>query len=321
MDFATKVKLNNGIEMPTLGLGVFKLKNGGEVENAVKTALLNGYRNIDTAASYHNEKGVGIGIKASGVPREEIFITSKVDNNDQGFESTIAGFHKSLKKLQTNYLDLYLIHWPKGKKSLETWRAMEELYKNGLVRAIGVCNFQIHHLEYLLSECQIVPAVNQVEVHPEFTRPELHNFCREHNIQIEAWSPLMQGSAIKIQQIKALAVKYNRAPSQIILNWHLRNGRIVIPKSKNPDRIISNADIYNFQMEKNDLKIIDNLNKNRSLNPYKERISYLLEMISKQKQNKTLFILLFKALMNRVKRDLTTPVFEKANSKFETIKD
>ncbi len=198
---------------------------------------------------------------------------------------------------------------------------MEELYKKGLVRAIGVCNFKIHHLKYLLSECSIIPAINQVEIHPQYTRPELHQFCRENKIQIEAWSPLMQGSATKMQQIKAMAVKYNKTPGQIILNWHLQRERIVIPKSVKPQRIISNSGIFNFQLEKNDLMIIDNLNKNKSLNPYKDRIVYLLQMISKQKQNKTLFVLLFKALMNRAKRDITTPVLDKVNSKFETVKE
>ena len=191
MNISSKVKLNNGVEMPWLGLGVLHANDGGEVENAVKTALIHGYRKIDTAAAYQNEWGVGNAIIDSGIPREEIFLTSKVRNIDQGYQTTLTAFEESLEKLQTSYLDLYLIHWPQGKRSIETWKAMEELYGKGLIRAIGVCNFQGHHLEYLLPECKVIPAVNQVEFHPELVRPKLLEYCKNNRIQLQAWRPIM----------------------------------------------------------------------------------------------------------------------------------
>src|SRR5690554_4247029 len=213
------VTLNNGIKMPILGFGVFQLRDGKQVTKAVKTAIENGYRSIDTASAYHNEKGVGQGIKDSGIKREDLFLTTKVANNHQGYKGTIKAFHASLKELQTDYLDLYLIHWPKGDLSIKTWKAMEELYRQGLVRAIGVCNYRLHHLDYFLRHCEVIPAINQVEFHPQHSNPQLLEYCRKKNIQLESWSPLMRGQALKIPDIIAVARKYEKTPAQVIIRW------------------------------------------------------------------------------------------------------
>ncbi|MEE4285651.1 MAG: aldo/keto reductase [Mariniphaga sp.] len=274
MDISTKVKLNNGLEMPWLGLGVFRAEDGQEVENAVVAALKNGYRSIDTAAVYDNEKGVGTGIKNSGVARKDIFLTSKVWNSDQGYKTTLKAFEKSLERLQTDYLDLYLIHWPKGKLSLDTWKAMEELYEKGLIRAIGVSNFLVHHLEDFLPECNVVPAVNQVEFHPELIQPELLEYCQEKGIQPEAWSPIMKGKVLNIPVLQALAAKYKKTPVQIVLRWDIQKGVVTIPKSVHPDRIISNADIFDFELEDEDMAKIDRLDKNKRLGFHPDHIPF-----------------------------------------------
>jgi methylglyoxal/glyoxal reductase len=279
MDITSKVTLNNGVEMPWLGLGVFRLEEGGEVEKAVKTALLKGYRSIDTAAAYHNEAGVARGIKESGIPRKEIFITTKIKNDQQGYKSAIDAFYQSLELLQTDYIDLYLIHWPKGNKSLQTWKAMEELYEKGLIRAIGVSNFKVHHLEYLMTAGKVVPAVNQVEFHPKHTQHELLVFCKNHQIQLEAWSPLIAGEAFKTPVIKKLASKYGKSPAQIVLRWDLQKGVVTIPKSGNPERIVANAQIFDFEIEKADMDKVDALNIDNPLVAYRDKTSHLLQMI------------------------------------------
>jgi methylglyoxal/glyoxal reductase len=256
------VTLHNGVKMPWVGLGVFKVEDGQEVTNAVKTAIQNGYRSIDTASFYGNEEGVGKAIKEVGVPREELFITTKVWNSDQGYESTLASFNTSLEKLGLEYLDLYLIHWPVKNKYKETWKALEELYKEGKVRAIGVSNFQIHHLNDIMTDCEIKPMVNQVEYHPSLTQVELREFCEKEGIQLEAWSPLKKGQLIKDETIVGLAEKYNKTPAQIILRWDLQNNVITIPKSIKEHRIIENANIFDFELQKDDMEKIDRLNKN-----------------------------------------------------------
>lgn len=256
------VKLNNGVEMPWLGLGVFKVEDGDVVVNAVKTAIQNGYRSIDTASFYHNENGVGQGIKESGVPREELFITTKVWNSEQGYETTIKSFEESLEKLQLDYLDLFLIHWPVKDRYLETWRALETLYKQGKVRAIGVSNFQIHHLQDILEICEVKPMVNQVEYHPHLTQVELRAFCEQQGIQLEAWSPLKKGVLLKEPTIIALAEKYKKLPSQIILRWDLQNKVVTIPKSINEERITQNTQIFDFTISEADMEKINALNIN-----------------------------------------------------------
>jgi len=274
MDISSKVKLNNGVEMPWLGLGVFQAGEGGEVENAVKAALKTGYRSIDTASLYGNERGVGTGIKDGGVPREEIFLTSKVWNSDQGYRSTMKAFEVSIDKLQTGYLDLYLIHWPRGKHSVETWKAMEELQGKGKIRAIGVSNFMIDHLEAFLPECKIQPAVNQVEFHPELVQQELLDYCNSKNIRLEAWSPIIKGKVNDIPVLKALAAKYGKTPVQVTLRWEIQKGVVAIPKSVNPDRIASNADIFDFEISDKDMVKIDRLDKNNHIGPNPDTITF-----------------------------------------------
>ena len=259
--------LNNGVSMPWLGLGVFKARDGQEVETAVAEALRVGYRSIDTAAIYKNEEGVGNGIKSSGVAREDIFITTKVWNSDQGYLSTLRAFEESCQKLQVEYLDLYLVHWPVKGKYMETWRALESLYKDGRVRAIGVSNFQIHHLKDILANFEITPMVNQVEYHPWLTQIELLAFCRKNKIQLEAWSPLTKGQILGDPVVSGLATKYDKSPAQILLRWDLEKEVVTIPKSVTTHRIQENADIFDFTLSQEDIALLDSLNKDFRLGP------------------------------------------------------
>lgn len=251
--------LNNGVQIPLVGFGTFKVENGQETVEAVKNALKSGYRHIDAAAIYNNEDSVGQGIKESGIDREEIFITSKVWNSDQGFDNTLKAFETTLEKLGMNYLDLYLIHWPQSLNK-ETWKALEKLYKDGKVRAIGVSNFKENHLKELMEEAEIFPMVNQVEFHPQLTQPELVTFCNENKIQIVAWGPLMQGQLDKYDLFNELSVKYNKTPAQIVLKWDIQQGIVTIPKSTNLERIKSNFEIFDFNLDKEDMEKISNLN-------------------------------------------------------------
>ncbi len=259
--------LSNGVEMPYFGLGVYLSKDGNEVVNAVKEALNHGYRHIDTAAIYNNEQGVGVGIKESLVERKDVFVVSKVWNTDQGYDSTLKAFDDSLNRLGLDYLDLYLIHWPKGKKSKETWKAMEHLYNEKRVRAIGVSNFMQHHLEDLLTEAKIVPMVNQMEFHPYLVQQDLIDFCHKKGIQYEAWSPMMQGNIFDIPLLKELAKKYQKTVAQVVLRWDLQKGVITIPKSAKKERIISNSDIFDFELTVEDMQLLDSLDQGRRFGP------------------------------------------------------
>jgi len=267
----SKAVLNNGVEMPWFGLGVFKVEEGPELVEAVKSAIKAGYRSIDTAAIYGNEKAVGEGIRAgikeAGISREDLFITSKVWNSDQGYETTLAAYEESLKKLELDYLDLYLVHWPVEGKYKDTWRALETLYKEERVRAIGVSNFQIHHLQDVMKDAEIKPMINQVEYHPRLTQKELQAFCKEQGIQMEAWSPLMQGQLLDNETLQAIAEKHGKTTAQVILRWDLQNGVITIPKSTKEYRIIANADVFNFELTKEDMEKIDALNQNHRVGP------------------------------------------------------
>ncbi|MGG4554783.1 aldo/keto reductase [Paenibacillus humicus] len=266
-----KTTLHNGVKMPWFGIGVFKVEEGPELVHAVKTAIKHGYRSVDTAAIYENEEGVGQGIregmKDAGISREDLFVTSKVWNTDLKYESAIAAYETSLKKLGLEYLDLYLIHWPVEGKYKDAWRALETLYKEGRVKAIGVSNFQIHHLEDLMKEAEVKPMVNQVEYHPRLTQKELQSFCQEHGIQLEAWSPLMQGQLLDHQVLKEIANKYGKSIAQVILRWDLQNGVVTIPKSTKEHRIIENATVFDFELTDEDLKRINELNQNYRVGP------------------------------------------------------
>lgn len=263
--------LHNGVKMPWLGLGVFKVEEGPELVNAVKVAIKHGYRSIDTATIYANEEGVGQGIlegiKEAGISREDLFITSKVWNSDLGYESTIAAYETSLQKLGLDYLDLYLIHWPVEGKYKEAWRALETLYKEGRVKAIGVSNFQIHHLTDVMKDAEIKPMVNQVEYHPRLTQKDVQAFCLEHGIQLEAWSPLMQGELLDNEVLQEIATKYNKSVAQVILRWDLQNGVVTIPKSTKEHRIVENASIFDFELTEEDMKQIHELNQNHRVGP------------------------------------------------------
>lgn len=263
--------LHNGIKMPWFGLGVFKVEEGEELVHAVKSAIKHGYRSIDTAAIYDNEKSVGQGIHEAivetRIAREDLFVTSKVWNADLGYESTLAAYETSLNKLGLDYLDLYLIHWPVEGKYTESWRALETLYKEGRVKAIGVSNFQIHHIEKLMKTAAIKPMVNQVELHPQLTQNELISFCKEHGIQAEAWSPLMQGQLLDHPVLQEIANKYNKSIAQIILRWDLQHGIVTIPKSTKEHRIIENSAVFDFELSKEDIARIDGLNQNHRVGP------------------------------------------------------
>lgn len=266
-----RVKLNNGIEMPVIGLGVFQVENGQIVIDSVKAAIRNGYRSIDTAAIYQNEEGVGQGIKEAleenGISREELFITSKVWNADLGYQSTLDAFESSLKKLGLNYLDLYLIHWPVEGKTVDTWRALETLYKSGKVKAIGMSNFQIHHLKEIIENAEIMPMVNQIELHPLLSQVELRRFLKENSIQVEAWAPLMQGQLFENETLSAIAKTYNKSIAQVVLRWHLQNGVVIIPKSTKEHRIQENANIFDFELSIEEMQQIDSLNQNHRVGP------------------------------------------------------
>lgn len=259
--------LHNGVEMPYFGLGVYLSEDGQEVINAVKWALEAGYRHIDTASVYNNEEGVGKGIRESGAPRKEVFLVSKVWNSDQGYDSTLKAFDDSLDRLQVDYLDLYLVHWPVNGKYKDTWRALEKLYRDGRVRAIGVSNFLQHHLEDLLQSAEIVPMVNQMEFHPYLVQQDLIDFCNKNTIQYEAWSPLMQGHIFEMEEFKQLAEKYGKTIAQIVLRWDLQKGVVTIPKSSKKERIIANADIFDFELSDEDVKLLDGLDRGKRFGP------------------------------------------------------
>ena len=268
--------LCNGIKMPSIGFGTYKSGNDEDTARIVKYALEIGYRQIDTASFYGNEVGVGKGIKDSGIKREEIFLVTKLWNDDHGYEKTIKAFNKSLERLQVEYIDLYLIHWP-NKLNAETWRAFEYLYKIGKVKAIGVCNFKIGHLEELKATAEIMPMVNQVEIHPLSSKDIMLDYCNKNNIQLVAWSPIMRGKIFSNELIIALAEKYKKTIAEIILRWHIQRGVIPIPKSSNEERIKENIDIFDFKISEEDMAIIDSLNEgdNVSVSGVPENTNYL----------------------------------------------
>jgi 2,5-diketo-D-gluconate reductase A len=263
------VKLNNGVTMPQLGFGVFQVPQE-ETTAAVATALEAGYRSIDTAAVYGNEAGVGRAIADSGVARDELFVTTKLWNSEQGYDSTLRAFDSSMDKLGLEQLDLYLIHWPTPERDryLDTWRAFEKLYSDGRVKAVGVSNFQPAHLRRLMDNSDVVPAVNQIELHPYLQQAELRAFHTEHGIATEAWSPLGQGRGLlNDTTLQTLANKHSRTPAQIVLRWHLQLGNVVIPKSVTPSRIRENLDVFGFSLEQSDLDELAKLNRDERVGP------------------------------------------------------
>ncbi len=264
------LSLNNGLRIPQLGYGVWKVPNEGAA-TAVGQALEAGYRLIDTAKIYGNEVGVGEALAASDVPREDLFITTKVWNSDQGYDNTLNAFDESLKKLGLDYVDLYLIHWPTPKFDtyVETYKALEKIYHEGRAKAIGVCNFEIEHLQRILEECEVKPAVNQVECHPYLQQKELKQYCQEHDILLEAYSPLMNGTkVIEDPIIQEIAEQYGKTPAQVILRWHLQTDVIVIPKTVTPSRMQENLNVFDFELKASDMAQIAALDRNERNNSH-----------------------------------------------------
>lgn len=268
--------LNNGVKIPSMGFGTYKSGNDEDTAKIVKYALETGYRQIDTASFYGNETGIGNGIKESKINREDIFLVTKLWNDDHGYENTMKAFNKSLERLQVEYMDLYLVHWP-NKLNAETWRAFEDLYKSGKVKAIGVCNFKIGHLEELKKTAEIMPMVNQVELHPQNSKNEMLDYCNKNKIQLVAWSPIMRGGIFSNELIIGLSEKYKKTIAQIVLRWHVQRGVIPIPKSSNEGRIKENFDIFDFELSTDDMEAINSLDEgyNTSVTGIPENTTYL----------------------------------------------
>lgn len=260
--------LNNGVTMPQLGFGVFQVPDD-QTADVVTSAIEAGYRSIDTAAAYGNEAGVGRAVASSGLARDELFVTTKLWNTDQGYDSTLTAFDASLSKLGLDYVDLYLIHWPTPArdKYLDTWRAFEKLLADGRTRSIGVSNFQPAHLQRLLDNSGIVPVLNQVELHPSLQQQELRTCHARHDIATEAWSPLAQGAVLKDDTITTIAERHGKTPAQIVLRWHLQIGNIVIPKSSTPARIRENIDVFDFELTDDDIRAITTLDRGTRMGP------------------------------------------------------
>jgi diketogulonate reductase-like aldo/keto reductase len=260
-DINYKIKMNNGVEIPQFGLGVYRTKSGSECINAVTWALETGYRHIDTAWIYGNEKEVGEAVKSSGLKREEIFITTKLWNDDHGYDSALRAFDKSLKTLNTDYIDLYLIHWPVPEKRKDSWKAMEKIYESEQCRSIGVSNYMVKHLEELATYANVIPAVNQVEFSPYIYNKELLDYCTKHNIILEAYSPLTRRAKLKDPELVRIAEKYSKTSAHILIRWAIDHELVVIPKSANKNRIIENADVFDFELDKADMAILDNIDE------------------------------------------------------------
>ena len=260
--------LNNGVAIPQLGFGVFQVPPE-DTAKVVQTALETGYRSIDTATAYRNEEGVGEALRAAELPRDELFITTKLWNSDQGYDSTLRAFDASMAMLGLEYLDLYLIHWPLPAREnyVATWKAFETLYADSRIRAIGVSNFQVAHLKRLFDETQIVPAVNQIELHPNLQQAELRAFHAEHDIVTESWSPLAQGALLEDETITGLASKYGKTAAQVVLRWHIQLGNVVIPKSVTPSRIKENFELFDFELSEDDLASIAELDNGTRTGP------------------------------------------------------
>ncbi len=273
-DIQGSFTLHNGVKMPYLGLGTYQADNDEEVIASVKYALEKGYRHIDTASFYKNEEGVGKGIKESSVVRADIFVVTKVWNSDQGFNNTVKSFEDSLRRLRLEYLDLFLVHWPVKGKYKETWKALEYLYEQKKVRAIGVSNFLQHHLEDVLDDCSIVPMVNQMEFHPYLVQQDLIDFCSKNTIQYEAWSPFMQGKLFNLDFCNKLTEKYGKSAAQIILRWNLQKGVVTIPKSVHKNRIESNADIFDFELAQEDVAYLDSLDRGERTGPDPNHVDF-----------------------------------------------
>ncbi len=261
LTLGSRVTLNDGNQMPVLGLGMWQAGSGKATRNAVAVALQIGYRLFDTAKLYGNERDLGVAVRESGIPRDEVFVTTKLWNNDQGYESTLRAFEKSRHELGLDYVDLYLIHWPVPGLRHESWKALLKIHDDGLARSVGVSNYTIRHLQELLPATPIPPAVNQVEFHPFLYQKELLDFCGKHKIQLEAYSPLTRGHRLNHPVMIQVAAKYARTPAQVLIRWSLQHGLVVIPKSIRPDRIRENAGVFDFELKREDMERLDSLDE------------------------------------------------------------
>ncbi|MEQ6857124.1 aldo/keto reductase [Lysinibacillus capsici] len=273
------VVLNNGLKMPLVGYGVFRVPEGDDLAEAVKTAIAKGYRSIDTAQVYRNEESVGRGIRAAIeeglVTREELFITSKVWNDGLSYEETLAAYDSSLEKIGLDYLDLYLVHWPGiDQNYIEVYKALEKIYQDGRVRSIGVSNFHVHHLESLLKETTVVPVVNQIEFHPHLTQEEIRAYCQDKGIQVEAWSPLMNGSLLEEALIQELAAKYGKTPAQIVLRYDVQHNVVTIPKTMTPARMTENLAVFDFTLTEQEMTQLDAMNDGLRCGPDPEKFNF-----------------------------------------------
>lgn len=274
--------LNNEIIIPNIGYGTWKSPNDKSTTDAVLSAIKNGYRHIDTAAIYGNEESVGKAIKMCGVPREQLFITSKVWNTNRGYKKTLLAFEETLKKLDLDYLDLYLIHWPASPSqfenwneiNLDTWRALEKLYKEGKVKSIGISNFRKHHLEIILDNYEIKPMINQLEIHPGFLQKELCDFCNENDIVVEAYSPLGSGEVLKNEDLLKLSLKYNKSVAQLCIRWCLQHNTLPLPKSVTESRIVENSQVFDFQISDEDMIIMDNIRLGEGLGVDPDKVDF-----------------------------------------------
>lgn len=259
--------LHDSVHVPLLGFGVFKIPDGSGVEDAVTTALDIGYRHVDTAAIYENEEGVGRALASSGIDRSDLFITTKLWNSDQGYDSTLAAVDAGLEKLGLAYVDLYLVHWPKPDHTKDTWRAMEEIQSAGKARAIGVSNFLPHHLDQLAETATVMPSINQIEFHPHLQSPELADYCAEHGIVLEAWSPLKHGAIVDDPDLLAIAKTHGVTVAQVVLRWMLQRGIVAIPKSVTPSRIAENADLFGFELDPREMTSINGMDRAERVGP------------------------------------------------------
>lgn len=269
-DITSTVRLSNGVRMPRLGLGTYKSAEGGDVERSVTAALELGYRGIDTASLYANEDGIGAAVRASGIPRTELFIASKVWNSEQGYNSTFRAFDASLKRLGMEYLDLYLVHWPRP-ETRETWRAIERLYAEGMVRAIGVCNHLEHHLADLIAHAEVAPMVDQYEFHPWLQQPSLRDYCFEHDIVPQAWAPVMKGHVAEVPELVEIGRRHEKSAAQVAIRWILQLGMVTIPKSVHPERVAENADIFDFTLSAEEMSAIAALDRGYRFGPEPDR--------------------------------------------------
>lgn len=265
--FDSTVQLAHGCAIPRLGLGTYKSQPGAEVEHSVEFALRHGYRAIDTASLYGNEEGVGAGMRASGIARDEIFLTTKVWNDEQGYDSTLAALERSLDRLGTDYVDLYLVHWPVRDRMADTWRAMERALADGLTRSIGVCNHLPHHLDRLLTTADVAPSVDQVEFHPWLQQPSLQAYLAEHDIALEAWAPVMKGHVGEVAELVEIGARYGKSPAQVSIRWILQLGYVAIPKSVHDERIAENADVFDFELTDEEMAHVDAADRGHRFGP------------------------------------------------------